>query len=370
MIAQNGVNRLKIRVLESTSQSIVYEPPLGKPDPRLPCVEGCEVRPRVLQSNSKGRTCFYYALNYIRPRIGKFPTTEALKEARKWEEIGSAWRKKQLIFDHAFPMGVNDFFREEVKHQLLQDHASVLHYLQSGKADQDDQNLTQEGKISFIPYFKSFLQQNRYAIFYDFMLAEFVRRMMEINRGFLFQVNPQMLAELETRWKQLKNPNLLVQAKEMASVARAQLVKCYPVSHSQWRPEWGIKNLILKLKEEGPIVVCGKLGVGEYVDPPFKLPIQFAERAVFGWKKGATRRDVGYQGHAIVLVGAKYENSIEQVYYIDVNDVSDPANPALQKIYAISYRTLVAGMTNFYGDSALEAKYGFAMHGLFQIQSN
>lgn len=338
---------MTLRTLEYSSRSVVYELPPGKPDPRLPCMEGVDKRPRIRQSEQKEGTCAYYAINLVRQRIGPFPTTEALRKARENEQICSLWRKKITRLELDFPIGFGSLFGERIETQMALNHAAIANHLRSGAAKSDDINAM----------FQAFLHQNQYELFYEYLRAEYASKSMEIHRWFLSKVSPLALQNVENQCKEERAP-LVMQVKAFSNVASGCMVNSYGLAHSTWSPDAGIKALIYKLQARGPIAVFGRLGFGEYIDHPQKLSTQFADREVFGWKKDSKKLS-SYVGHAVVIVGAKYEGSNEQVYYVDCNDPSDPANPSLQRIYAISYRTLVAGLSNVYGGTDLQLGFAY-----------
>lgn len=355
---KSGGNVLTLRVLEYTQQSIVYELPPGKPDPHFPCMEGVDNRPRVRQSVQKGDSCAYYTINRIRQRIGASPTTEALKKARQLEQICSLWRKKITRLYLEFPYSDEYLFSARAETELATNHAKIFYHLISGGADRDAQSVPESKGRTMKALLQAFLQQDQYKLFYQFLREEYASQSMAINRWFLSQLSPPSLQFIENRCKE-GNVSTQTQIIALLNVAMACMVKSYGLAHSNWKPEAGIKDLVYQLQAQGPIAVFGHLGAAQYIDPPQRLSIQFADRAVFGWKKDSKKQN-HLSGHAVVIVGAKYEGSIEQIYYIDCHDPSDPANPALQRIYAISYRTLVAGLYNVYGLPELDHQTGFA----------
>ena len=92
-----GWDNLRVR---NDNTSVMYILPPGKPDTKTPLVSVEEdLRPRVdLSSAKKGQTCFYYALNLIRTRIGPNPPPE-FQEARRIEKCISDCRKQITQID-------------------------------------------------------------------------------------------------------------------------------------------------------------------------------------------------------------------------------------------------------------------------------
>jgi hypothetical protein len=362
---------LKLRTLEYSPQSVVYELPPGKPDPQYPYVDGIEERPRVRQSSQKGHHCFYYSLNLIRQRIGaSAPLSLDLCEKRVVEQICSLWRKKMMQLDSEFPIPFDELVSKKTSGLFSLKHSAIGYCLRSLEAKLDAQNDASNQERALIPLFHAFLNQRQHYLFDAFLRAEYSRQSIEISRWFLSSVNPYPLQLLENEWNFDGMTDIQRQALILRNLAHACMVDCYELYESTWKTDLGIKDLILKLKAKGPIFVCGRFGTAEYNDPPHALPMKFADREVFGWEEGTKRISDSLLIHAVVIVGAKYEASIEQVYYVDPNDPSDPADPSLQKIYAISYKTLVAGITDIHGKPLLNRQREFAYRGNFLIPSN
>lgn len=92
-----------LTILEKSDDSIIYELPSGKPNPRQECKSGYEQRERVMQSAQKGFTCWYYASNYLRDRIGKYPSQHFVREREK-EKICSEYRKALTRLSNVLPV--------------------------------------------------------------------------------------------------------------------------------------------------------------------------------------------------------------------------------------------------------------------------
>jgi hypothetical protein len=96
------IDESKQEIYRGPTNRVFCPPPLGKPDSNHPIdLQNRVPRARVRQGPQKGETCFYYALNMIRNRIGK-NSPSCQMENREFEKIFSGWRKDCSVTFQAF----------------------------------------------------------------------------------------------------------------------------------------------------------------------------------------------------------------------------------------------------------------------------
>lgn len=129
------------------------------------------------------------------------------------------------------------------------------------------------------------------------------------------------------------------------------------LSPTNWTPMMTHSVLLNSLKNEGPQIAVGNLGLMFYGTPP-SVKATLGDRKIYGWSPGAKTLD-NVVMHSIVVIGAARFPNQEVVYYIDPSDESDPQNPELQRIYTISYLRFterISKFFNFLPDSAYTYK--------------
>lgn len=108
-----------------------------------------------------------------------------------------------------------------------------------------------------------------------------------------------------------------------------------------------IEILIEELQEKGPLVALGKLGPDSYVAKPFKLNDRVQGLDIYGWKRGAEKKQSSKQNYVIVL-GAKKAGKVEHIYFTLSDDVtSNSTNYTREhrpssidgRVYVVSHKT-------------------------------
>lgn len=156
----------------------------GKPGSNEPWENG-QLRPRVKQSPQKGLTCWYYAMNMLRRRLGKGSPPEYQNE-RQIEKLYSSVRKKvtSLLDQESFKSiankikieclrdGVPTVFRlaeltpRQVNHILPEINFSKM---------QSHMQLEQSFVVSFQAVLENFSKQSSIVDFYDYLNSDYIR---------------------------------------------------------------------------------------------------------------------------------------------------------------------------------------------------
>lgn len=367
---------LPISFLEKTDNSIIFDIPIGKPNPHQKCTIGEDTRERVLQQAYKSNTCWYYTFNFIRKRIGKEPCEELVKE-REIEKICSERRKAHTKHENSLP-AIADQLQNEIGIQflggidlenakLLLKNKKILESLETPEA--------LEGCPSLIPFLEEFLQEGKCKDMHEFLLnKKFVVR-NEINLNFIknFNVNFEDFIENEISSKNgykkinWNKRDITSKAGILDFFARDVSAQVYGLKKSSWSPLKGIDGLILELNTKGPLFIGGAIGQTAYVDKPYKMNQKIAERDVYAWKPGAKRHTISHSAHAVLLVGAKKIQDKSYIYFVDSKDAGDPKDKSQQKIYMISYTNLTSNICDLHGRMMQDSIVGYAYHGDFKI---
>lgn len=357
---------LPISILEKTSNSILYEIPAGKPNPKQKRALNEETRDRVVQSAMKGASCWYYTFNLIRSKIGKNPCEELMKE-RDIEKLCSLRRKELTSYDDAFPISIAELYSESDNELLKQmDLKNARLFLKEQKLDQSMSSLSEtlEGRSSLNSYLEEFVKENKYKNLHEFLLYKRSSKSMEINLKFLssFATDIDKMLKHEN-WEKL---DIEAKANALDCYVRDFTADLYKLQKSSWKPKQGIDGLIDELQKNGPLMVLGKLGVCAYIDSPFKMSKQLAGRDIYAWQPGA-KRDVSSAGHTVLIIGAKKIQDKAFVYFIDSTDPSDPKDKSKQQIYMISLTNLTSNIYSLSGRKNSDSQSGYAYFGNFKI---
>lgn len=265
---------LPLVTLERTDNSILYELPPGKPDPNQKCTVGEESRTRVLQSGVKGACCWDYTFNLIRPRIGKHPDKELLKE-RFIEKICSQRRKELTAYDDAFPISITELY--------LQSTATLLEKFDLEKAqlflkDPDSSlccfSAILDDRSNIIPYIQEFIKEKKHKNMYEFLIFKRSCKSIELNLKFLnhFPTDIDKMIEDEN-WKKW---DIERKAAALDIYVRDFSADLYQLKKSSWQPLNGIEKLINELQTKGPLMILGDFGPSAYIDLPFIMNRQIA----------------------------------------------------------------------------------------------
>lgn len=367
---------LPIFVLHKDEKGVLYELPAGKPDPTLPCPVGKEDRPRVRQSAAKGRTCWYYAMNFLRTRVGCDPMGDHSVE-RKIEKTLSEHRKKLSDIDITFP--TKNMRTSGVFKQRLPDDRAAVHSLiglyELGRVECVHASVQALFDV-YIDLCKRFIAQQKYNSMATFLQCEETKLKDSITRDCLIGlgVDPRVrFAKVISEVTGMNAAGLTLEklcafSGGFDNVLRSVAAEKYGLKTSDWTPDMSIEVLIQEMKLHGPLYVSGALGACVYVAPPRVLR-SVAGRTIHFWPKGSARNNLT-AGHAVVLVGAEKTSGGPLIYYVDPNDPSDPKDKSLQKIYAISYKNLVDSVVNLMGGaSCSREKSRYSYYGDFDVST-
>jgi hypothetical protein len=335
-------------IIHSSASQILYAIPPGKPNPDIECTkENLVSRPCVLQPAQKGPTCWYYALNMIRVRIGKHPS-EDYRADREIEKILSERRK---LITATRDKQSDD---QAVVRQLMEDHNYITLKLWTRQGAQewlprvralsqiDDPETKTEASI-LLRILKDFSEQDEISNLQDYINFSHAENLNKINQMFLtklgrapesyFEEDQRLacksgLAEMR-RWEDVKGHE---KRALLENYIFRLSYESYRLKVSIWHPEDGAERLVQVLTESGPMYVKGHLGFFYYETPP-KVICKIASSSIYGWQKGAARKELKIF-HSIVVVGAASEGA-GYVYYVDPLDESKP--DIERKIYVTSY---------------------------------
>lgn len=366
---------LSISILERTENSILYELPPGKPNPKEKCSVGKDNRGRVFQSASKNDTCWYFTFNFIRKRIGHFPSEELLKE-RKIEKLCSQRRKDQTAQENSLP-AIAGQLQSEVGLQALGwiDRTKAMYLIANKEISQPllENSSDLEGYPSLFPFIEEFVKDDNCENMHEFLLKKKLNGRIQINLNFLRELEISVLdlfteeisnkngyAKIE--WKTL---DLITKSGFLDFFTRHTCATAYGLKKSSWKPLDGCESLIKELKEHGPLFVGGSIGRPAYIDEPFKMSQQLSGRDIYAWKPGAKRHK--NIGHAVLLIGARKIQDKAHVYFIDPTDPSDPKDKSKQKIYMISYGNLTSNIFDLHGRPKQDSPVNYAYYGSFKI---
>lgn len=353
-----------ITVLDKTENSIIYQIPSGKPDPNEECTLGKDERKRIWQPAYKDNTCSWYTMNFLRKRIGKKPCKE-LQNEREFEKLASKRRKELSKLNASLP-----YFAELIH---MKDYEDFLKKFTKETAkkwlnDKKDYEKTLsmmipeecKHKPSLFPELEQF-QKSELENLYDYFFQKKYVGMYEINLAFFKNVkcnieerfNEDVIQNKDFKdtygdnWKKLP---FFPKMHYMDQLAIRICHEKFGLKPSSWVISDSIESLIDQFKEHGPLSAFGRFGSPAYKDKPFKTSLKIKDRDIYGWKPNAIREEDSNMAHCVLLIGA---NSVGKglVYFIDCADPSDPDDPSIQKIYAMSFKTFTS---NLY-----DSMYGF-----------
>jgi hypothetical protein len=287
---------------------VIYDIFPGKPDPEEERpVKGKDDRPRVEQKRQKGHTCVYYALSFIRDRIGP-ASSPAFKEERRLEKIASSWRKSITK--------LGNYNYEKDMPKILDCHKTL--YKALGK--------------DFDKEFESFKRE-----FTQHALLQVPAVQVQLGGKY-----PADKDRVFGDFSDPKAPDHLANFMTYSTVARA-----LGFEDSSYNPHMPVTTLIQILSHEGPIVVSSMLGVHAYLIEPHILKQKIGDLTVRGWTPGAPKAEGSKIGHFITIIGAQKDGDKERVYFIDPNDSSIPG--VQRKIYTVSYKTFKENLMSLWG---------------------
>ncbi|MGL5626211.1 MAG: hypothetical protein ACRDDW_01670 [Candidatus Rhabdochlamydia sp.] len=352
---------MSIKILEKSINSLIYELPHGKPNPYQEACIGQDNRERIKQKSQTTFSCQYYALNYLRHRIGKYPC-EDLEQARAIEKICSLRRKAMLAVD-----------------------GPMVTILESITGTRNVEENTPEEKMQMMQFFIEHQDWNNTKELVDFIHQEQLESYMKINIEFFesLKVDIKEIFESEItfengyidEWSDFEQLSAKKKSIMLNSFAFIIMAEKYGLKKSPWKPSDNIESLIKELDKNGPLAMGGVFGRSTYLDAPFCLKQRIENRDVYAWKPGAKRVKTA-SAHMCLIVGAKKVLDKEYIYFIDPQDSSDPDNESSQKLYLSSYKNFISRSIDLHGrayseevgsqgivEAPIESKAGYAYYG-------
>jgi hypothetical protein len=350
----------------------------GKPDPNVYWERG-EERPRIEQSPQKGPTCWYYAMNLLRERIGKLFSPECQK-AREIEEKCSLLRKnithleneRELIVQFLESANENpnhkwawrilpalerrviiESEKKDLSPEDIEEMKTLIHRIQRFCAQMRSDDLSEY----FLNYYKKEYCRIQYqfiktmgfdpAVMYKNLRKKQLLNLFKktyANSRISFDKTKESMLDLAFHkwcrpWKSLPvTDRCTLFSKFLSSV----LLQVYGFKAAKWNPDKSIDEFIDTLKTHGPLLMTGTLGTPFHEKPPEKTR-EVGGRNIYGWREEDAEMLWTKLGrpvsHFVVVIGAEKEGSTEgSIYFVDPNDGSSPNNPELQRIYVTSYR--------------------------------
>lgn len=364
----------KIQPMIDSGSTFVYNMPRGKPDvkavPLTP--ENEHSRPLTEQKTQKGGTCFYYAMNFLRLRVGPNPSPE-YAEARKTEVLISGLRKQitaqgpeatpeyiARVSDRYHSLFLNSGVTSFDRATLLEKKEEIQSQMKLIEEDLNAEGPGLAGKMEMA--LERFQQQERYDDFFEFIEKDRERELRKICFKFLENLTGDPAgANLDTWAEYISESRTLMEGREYSSQDPAiralaqrvspferekkQVAKLFALAHEKaaqafglrfapWTPNMSPADLQNTLKTHGPLHVVGKFGHSHYTAPS-EIRETVGDAPIYGWlaKERIQGPDYG-MNHAIVLIGAKTDGD-GVVYYLDPRH-------GVEKIHRMSYKTLIS----------------------------
>lgn len=354
-------------IIYSSTFKILYALPPGKPDPSvLSTRENSFLRPRVFQSAQKGPTCWYYALNMIRDRIGKNHSEELSRDREiecilsKRRKIITAVRERQHFDQSIVKQLMND---PDYQHLKLWTKDGALKWLPCfEELSTTNEHDVKKEVISLVRVLKAFSNQNSIPNLEDYIQYSHCNELNKINQISLTILgkNPEDYFIVDQCTDSKMGETDKQKWHDLSAFEKRALLEnyCFRVSYelyklkvSSWHPEQGPEELANVLRKNGPMYTKGQVGRRYYAEQP-QVINKIAKTIILGWEKGAKRIELQIL-HSVVIVGASTElNGF--VYYVDPLDESDPENE--RPVYVSSYNNFI----NRLGD--LRNRYVFDLH--------
>lgn len=362
--------------LKNDGQGVFFQIPHGIPDPSQECPLGPDQRRRVRREGSQS-LCVYVAFSVIRRHIG--PTfCEQLKHLQRFETAFANMQKAQVEHE-ATLKACNQVLCNHPKESLLkcgkeraafrvkkmEDFSTSEQYRAQimAQAAQSGEPLDLAGTLADTPgqiaLHRTFIEQDTFSNLYDFCLDYKMAPRIKIQLAFLAAIgknSEQIKAEIRSHGGPELDP-YLKSAKSLTSLPvqktgpalqnaiQMLAVQHFEMDHSLWCPKEPFPVLLSLMQNHGPLGVTGSLGIESYQVAPRRLEEKWGDREVYAWAPGSPKKDMEILQHAVTLIGAIKGPETAGggfVYFLDPINVSDPANPTLDKIYKISYKNLQA----------------------------
>lgn len=369
--------KLPIHVLENTQNSIVYELPAGKPDPRQNCMFPIDYRSRVFQKGSKGENCLYYGMNFIRSRSDKLQRATL---ERRIEQIGSLRRKEIMQSSKLLPKISCSYHPDVIAFLKGMTREKVNKALQDEEAREQtsarfDSPIALEGGYpSFIPFLEEFLKQKTSENMFDFFCMRKIKILHDIDLTCLIRLKAELQIYLPKHQINLPKNSFLKSARLTRQYVQQRFSILYRLGESTWTPANTIEQLMIELKRVGPLLIAGNFGEC-CIGLPFKIENTLKDRDIYTWAPDIALLPAGKSQislhHSVLLVGASKVQDEAFAYFIDPNDPSDPVDRSKQKIYRITFKNLTTHIVNMNGSlpshNVLSLNVPYAYHGNFQL---
>ncbi len=344
---------------------LYFKPPLpGKPDPTaaFPGEEAAvDLRLRVVKSASL-TVCWKKVFDWIRVRYGQHADCQGL-EGRRVEKWASELRRKVVVIYQREPLlcsclkdpskeTLNSFLRgltpDEVRERLTSPDGVLGFIFTAIKHTNEplwfDENITRA--------LQPFTDQTKDATLYDFLLNMSIRDKYTAHIEFLkhFSINPKTAFEEEKPKSQQRSTQdkawieLSLEEKHNFTDRYVQrfTAEQFRFGTSEWTPLSDVDTLINEIEEHGPLAIYGFFGTSYYPkDALLVMERRLEGHQIYYWTKNSRKKEICEPSHAVLLVGAEKIGSQQLVYFIDPNNASDPAHPETQRIYCMSYKTLL-----------------------------
>lgn len=346
-------------------EGVIYNIPLGKPDPSLECPEGQDTRPRVRREAAEQSLCFFVAAQVLRKHTGpKFCT--ALKSLQAFDQALNQLLDEQARHEASIKV-INDEFSDNWKtfdKEAVKQNFSIL----ISKIKFFTENNDSKQKRHFqetATFWANFLKQDRHQSLYDYFWDLKFRPRAQIQLTFM-RATGCSNAEIALQLMQYANENqgnLLRKAGDtfeeippkewgglMQLAVQMGAAIHYGIEPSLWMPSEDFSGFLQKLREHGPLLVMGDLGFHVYLSDPSKLQEKWGSREVYAWKPGTPKTKNLSVSHTVTVIGAVRGPETANggyVYFLDPRNISDPHQPTLDKIYKISYKNLRENMVPF-----------------------
>lgn len=344
--------------IESSVTMQLFAMPSGKPDPKG------SASTRVIQAAQKGPTCYYYAMNMLRRRIGPAAGI-AFEKERNIEVLFSKRRKDVTNMRHimaqekalAFELGPEGAYNSfNAWHK-----AGATFFLSS---------LTQMKKNTSAPLelfvvsslIEEFLSQDMFENLLDYVEDKHNKLCIESGLEFLSKLslsaecmyNDQLLSPQAATAPTWESLDLYSKRAHVENFCFQEMFRSYKLRTSPWRPVQGIEGLLACLKSLGPMYIKGMIGKQYFELPPtFNQDIHGLQ--IFSFDESKFKA-VHHIFHSIVVTGV--DLSGKAIFYIDPSDASDPSKEVFRKTYVISYDYFISTIgdlkNNYVLDKSLE----------------
>lgn len=357
-----------LKVIVDTETRFMVEPPRGKPDPNQPYEEGKE-REVVPQPPQKYHTCWYYAVKFFHPNLGKHPPILHNKE--KGEEFDRMRKIEEIVSDLRKDVSLYDCIE---KYQLFRFHFKRYKLNPKTNEELEVNELINQGinwdfyqiKSKVTEVLKNFSKQTKNENLLEYILSEydpvestnrFIKRLAQIPNALhinkllpIFQKCISEKFELQATQERvtINNKKLVIGVRSVSNQVRSLLAEfAYGMEKSLWTPDDSIEIFAKKLKNEGGMLhISGLFCSAKYLLAPKEYKERIAGKVIHFWPKGSLMRESNVSvpvdsvysppSHAIVVIGV--DTLSKMVFFIEPYDGDDLKTQ--RKIYMISYTNL------------------------------